>query len=96
MYICCVSCVQCTPIVWCIDNRAYANSYWLLVCFIFQNWTETYVRWSPNGNYLATFHKRGIALWGAEKFKQIMRFQHEGVQLIDFSPCEKYDAQFYI
>ena len=61
-----------------------------------QNWTETYVRWSPNGNYLATFHKRGIALWGAEKFKQIMRFQHEGVQLIDFSPCEKYDAQFYI
>ncbi|TRY54818.1 hypothetical protein DNTS_001785 [Danionella cerebrum] len=53
-------------------------------------WTETYVRWSPKGTYLATFHQRGIALWGGEKFKQIQRFSHQGVQLIDFSPCERY------
>ncbi|MBW00651.1 Eukaryotic translation initiation factor 3 subunit B, partial [Eschrichtius robustus] len=52
-------------------------------------WTETYVRWSPKGTYLATFHQRGIALWGGEKFKQIQRFSHQGVQLIDFSPCER-------
>lgn len=54
-----------------------------------QRWTETYVRWSPKGTYLATFHQRGIALWGGEKFKQIQRFSHQGVQLIDFSPCER-------
>eukprot|EP00069_Balaena_mysticetus_P004155 bmy_17114T0 len=41
-------------------------------------WTETYVRWSPKGTYLATFHQRGIALWGGEKFKQIQRFSHQG------------------
>ncbi len=39
---------------------------------------------------MATFHKRGIALWGGEKFVQMSRFAHEGVSFIDFSPCEKY------
>ncbi|KAK3091595.1 hypothetical protein FSP39_021018 [Pinctada imbricata] len=57
-------------------------------------WTETYVRWSPQGTYLATFHTKGIALWGGEKFDQIMRFSHIGVQLIDFSPCERYLVTF--
>ncbi|XP_069124801.1 eukaryotic translation initiation factor 3 subunit B-like [Argopecten irradians] len=57
-------------------------------------WTETYVRWSPQGNFLATFHGKGNALWGGEKFDQIMRFSHTGVQLIDFSPCERYLVTF--
>ncbi|XP_076808792.1 eukaryotic translation initiation factor 3 subunit B-like [Clavelina lepadiformis] len=57
-------------------------------------WTETYTRWSPKGSYLATFHGKGIALWGGEKFKQIQRFAHPGVQLIDFSPCERYLVTF--
>ncbi|KAK6171444.1 hypothetical protein SNE40_019633 [Patella caerulea] len=57
-------------------------------------WTETYVRWSPNGTYLATLHLKGIALWGGVKFSQIMRFSHPGVQLIDFSPCERYLITF--
>jgi translation initiation factor 3 subunit B len=39
---------------------------------------------------LATFHDRGIALWAGEEFNQFMRFTHHGVQLIDFSPSEKY------
>lgn len=39
---------------------------------------------------MATFHDRGIALWAGEEFNQFMRFAHHGVQLIDFSPCEKY------
>lgn len=59
-----------------------------------QRWTETYIRWSPQGTYLATFHAKGIALWGGEKFEQIMRFSHPGVQLIDFSPCERYMVTF--
>lgn len=52
------------------------------------------VRWSPLGTYLATFHAKGIALWGGEKFQQIVRFSHPGVQFIDFSPCEKYLVSF--
>lgn len=54
-----------------------------------QRWTETYVRWSPRGTYLATFHGKGIALWGGEEFRQVSKFSHPGVQFIDFSPCEK-------
>nr|CAG4651621.1 EOG090X01UY [Triops cancriformis] len=57
-------------------------------------WTDTLVRWSPLGTYLATFHAKGVALWGGEKFQQIMRFSHPGVQFVDFSPCEKYLVSF--
>jgi translation initiation factor 3 subunit B len=64
--------------------RAVAENFNIL-----QNWTENFVRWSPLGTYMATFHTRGIALWGGPEFKQIMRFGHTGVQVIDFSPCEK-------
>lgn len=54
------------------------------------NWTQTYVKWSPLGTYLSTFHKQGVALWGGPQFEQQMKFSHPGVQFIDFSPCEKY------
>jgi len=53
-------------------------------------WTETYVKWSPLGTYLATFHTRGIALWGGDDFRQITKFSHPDVEFIEFSPCEKY------
>ncbi len=33
-------------------------------------------------------------MWGGAEFKQIMRFGHQGVQLIDFSPCEQYRVTF--
>lgn len=59
-----------------------------------ERWTETYVRWSPRGTYLATFHIKGIALWGGEDFNQVAKFSHPGVQFIDFSPCEKYIVTF--
>jgi len=55
-----------------------------------EKWTETRFQWSPKGTYLSTFHDRGIALWAGEEFNQFMRFSHVGVQLIDFSPCEKF------
>ncbi|KAI8084466.1 WD40-repeat-containing domain protein [Halteromyces radiatus] len=55
-----------------------------------QNWTETYVQWSPLGSYLATFHIQGIVLWGGPSWSKIVRFVHPGVKLIDFSPCERY------
>ncbi|CAO3590975.1 unnamed protein product [Absidia cylindrospora] len=55
-----------------------------------QNWTETYVQWSPLGSFLATFHIQGIVLWGGPSWSKIVRFVHPGVKLIDFSPCERY------
>ncbi len=57
---------------------------------IFQRWTESFVRWSPLGTYLATVHKLGVVLWGGPKFTKVMRFVQSNVQFIDFSPCEQY------
>ena len=57
-------------------------------------WTETVVNWSPLGTYLATQHKKGMALWGGEKFEQLNRFAHEGVTLMDFSCKENYFVTF--
>ncbi|KAI8811782.1 eukaryotic translation initiation factor eIF2A-domain-containing protein [Cladochytrium replicatum] len=59
-----------------------------------QNWTDSYVAWSPLGIYLATFHKRGIILWSGkmdEKGDQgKTRFPHPNVKLVDFSPNESH------
>ncbi|KAF5284392.1 hypothetical protein FQA39_LY17067 [Lamprigera yunnana] len=55
-----------------------------------QNWTQTYVKWSPLGTFFTTFHKQGVALWGGSNSTQYKRFSHSAVQFIDYSPCEKY------
>ncbi|CAG7673110.1 unnamed protein product [Allacma fusca] len=56
--------------------------------------TETIVKWSPLGTYMATFHAKGVALWGGEKFEKINRFAHPNAEFIDFSPCERYIITF--
>ncbi|GLH05916.1 Eukaryotic translation initiation factor 3 subunit B [Gryllus bimaculatus] len=53
-------------------------------------WSDSFIQWSPLGSYISTLHKKGVALWGGPEFSQIMRFSHNGVQFVDFSPCEKY------
>jgi translation initiation factor 3 subunit B len=53
-------------------------------------WCESYVQWSPKGTYLATFHPRGVKIWGNASFEDQGKFGHDGVQELDFSPCEKY------
>ena len=55
-------------------------------------WTESYVQWSPQGNFLATVHRQGVALWGGPSFARLQKFSHNGVQFIEFSPCERYLA----
>jgi translation initiation factor 3 subunit B len=45
-------------------------------------WTETYIKWSPLGSYLATFHSKGIAIWGGDDFHRIAKFSHPGVQVL--------------
>ena len=55
-----------------------------------RNWSDSYVAWSPRGTYLATFHRLGIMLWGGPSWKKLMKINHGGVKLIDFSPCENF------
>ena len=56
------------------------------------HWTESYVQWSPKGSFLATVHRQGVALWGGDSFGRIAKYGHNGVQFIEFSPCERFLA----
>jgi len=53
-------------------------------------WTESFVQWSPQGTFLTSVHGQGVQLWGGPSWKRIMRFAHPMVNLVDFSPNEKY------
>eukprot|EP00598_Pedospumella_elongata_P000736 CAMPEP_0184967208 /NCGR_PEP_ID=MMETSP1098-20130426/659_1 /TAXON_ID=89044 /ORGANISM="Spumella elongata, Strain CCAP 955/1" /LENGTH=770 /DNA_ID=CAMNT_0027488627 /DNA_START=35 /DNA_END=2347 /DNA_ORIENTATION=+ len=53
-------------------------------------WCESYVSWSPQGAYLATFHAPGIKLWGGNDFASLGKYMHPKVEELSFSPCEKY------
>jgi len=53
-------------------------------------WCDWRVEWSPSGSYLATFHQQGIALWAGPDFKKKVRFAHESVKHIQFSPTEDH------
>jgi len=55
-----------------------------------QNWTESFVQWSPKGTCIATVHRQGAALWGGPEWARLQRFAHPNTRLIDFSPDEKY------
>jgi translation initiation factor 3 subunit B len=53
-------------------------------------WTETFVQWSPQGTYLTSMHMQGVQLWGGPSWTRQKRFPHPMVNLVDFSPGEKY------
>jgi len=53
-------------------------------------WTESYTAWSPKGSFLATFHRQGVKLWGGDDFQSMGRIIHSGVNIIAWSPNEKY------
>lgn len=53
-------------------------------------WCDWRVQWSPHGSYLATFHQQGIALWAGPEFRKKVRFAHESVKYIQFSPTEDH------
>ncbi|KAF2474765.1 eukaryotic translation initiation factor 3 subunit B [Lindgomyces ingoldianus] len=54
------------------------------------NWTEFFVQWSPQGTFLTSMHAQGVQLWGGKTWSRQKRFAHPGVNLVDFSPSEKY------
>jgi translation initiation factor 3 subunit B len=55
-----------------------------------ENWTESFVQWSPQGTFLTSMHAQGVQLWGGKAWSRQKRFSHPGVNLVDFSPNEKY------
>lgn len=55
-----------------------------------KHWTQFFVQWSPLGNFLASIHPQGVQLWGGPQFSKQTRFPHPFVNLIEFSPGEKY------
>ena len=44
-------------------------------------WTESFVQWSPAGNYIATIHRQGVAVWGGHSWQRMARFSHPGVRI---------------
>ncbi|KAK4100447.1 eukaryotic translation initiation factor 3 subunit B [Parathielavia hyrcaniae] len=55
-----------------------------------QQWTETFMQWSPLGTYLTSVHAQGVLLWGGPSWARLRRFAHPFVNLVAFSPNEKY------
>ncbi|RYP61413.1 hypothetical protein DL771_010143 [Monosporascus sp. 5C6A] len=55
-----------------------------------QHWTESFVQWSPLGTYLVSVHQQGVQLWGGQSWSRQKRFAHPFVNMLDFSPNEKY------
>lgn len=55
-----------------------------------QHWTEAFVQWTPLGTYLTSVHAQGVQLWGGPKWTRQRRFPHPFVNLVAFSPDEKY------
>ncbi|ORY66602.1 eukaryotic translation initiation factor 3 subunit B [Pseudomassariella vexata] len=54
------------------------------------HWTEMFVQWSPLGTYLTSVHAQGVQLWGGPQWTRQKRFAHPFVNMLDFSPNEKY------
>jgi translation initiation factor 3 subunit B len=72
-----------TEVMWCRKNDVSP-------CQTRDRWADTSVAWSPNGTYMATFHRQGIALYAGKKWARTQRFSHSAVKFIEISPCEKY------
>uniref|UniRef100_A0A7S0ZMM6 Eukaryotic translation initiation factor 3 subunit B n=1 Tax=Noctiluca scintillans TaxID=2966 RepID=A0A7S0ZMM6_NOCSC len=53
-------------------------------------WCDWKVQWSPWGSYIVTFHAQGVAIWAGDQFQRKMRFPHDSVKHVDFSPNEEF------
>ena len=53
-------------------------------------WTNLAAGWSSKGNYLYTFHQKGLALWAGDGLTRIRSINHADVAKVQFSPCERW------
>lgn len=55
------------------------------------NWCDYYIQWSSKGSFMATLlPTKGVILWGGKGFQKIGRFPAPGVDVVVFSPQEKF------
>jgi translation initiation factor 3 subunit B len=64
--------------------------YWAESIVDRQHWTESFNQWTPLGTFLVSMHQQGVQLWGGPSWNRQKRFAHPFVNLVDFSPNEKY------
>lgn len=55
-----------------------------------QNWTSSFMKWSPKGQYLFSTFPNGVQSWGGDQFVRINKFIHPNIEKIDISPNEKF------
>ena len=54
-------------------------------------WCDYYMQWSSKGSYVATLiPNKGVLTWGGENFRKLNRFPAPGVDIVEFSPQEKF------
>lgn len=58
------------------------------------HWSNNYVRFSPKGTYLFSYHPQGVTAWGGPHFNKLRRFYHPNVRTSSVSPNEKYLVTF--
>lgn len=58
------------------------------------NWSNHYVRFSPKGTFLFSYHDQGVVAWGGPHFDRLRRFYHPNVRTSSVSPNEKYLVTF--
>ena len=58
------------------------------------NWSTNYVRFSPRGTYLFSYHPQGVTSWGGPQFDRLRRFYHPIVRTSSVSPDEHYLVTF--
>lgn len=58
------------------------------------NWSTNYVRFSPKGTYLFSYHPQGVTSWGGPQFDRLRRFYHPNVRTSSVSPSEQYLVTF--
>lgn len=54
------------------------------------NWSTNYVRFSPKGTYLFSYHPQGVTCWGGPNFDKLRRFYHPDAKTSIVSPNDKY------
>lgn len=59
-----------------------------------ENWSNNYVRFSPKGTYLFSYHDQGVVAWGGPHFDRLRRFYHPNVRTSSVSPNERYLVTF--
>jgi translation initiation factor 3 subunit B len=55
-----------------------------------KNWTEFFSQWPPRATFLISIHAQGVQPWSGKGWSRQKRFAHPGVNLVDYSPGEKY------